>query len=60
MWLYPLPALISMTGYTYVFVSLGARYILFGLGTLLLGVVVYLIGAQRQKEWPFEERAALS
>jgi amino acid transporter len=59
MWLFPLPALISMTGYTYVFLSLGTRYILFGLGTLLLGVVVYLIGAQRQKEWPFEERAAL-
>jgi amino acid transporter len=59
MWFYPVPALISMTGYTYVFLSLGGRYILFGLGTLLVGVMVYLIGAQRQKEWPFEEKAVL-
>ena len=53
MWLYPLPALISLGGYIYVFSSLGIFFILFGLLTLLLGTVVYLVMAHHQKEWPF-------
>ena len=53
MWFYPLPALISLAGYIYVFASLGLRFILFGLLTLVLGAVVYLAMAKRQSEWPF-------
>jgi len=55
MWLYPLPAWISLAGYSYVFVTLGAHFILFGLATLLAGVLAYLIAARQQKEWPFED-----
>jgi amino acid transporter len=54
MWLYPLPALISLAGYTYVFLSLGLRYLLFGVGTLVVGALVYLIAAKRSREWPFQ------
>ena len=50
---YPLPAVVSLVGYSYVFVSLGASFILFGIATLLLGVLVYLLIARRQREWPF-------
>ncbi len=53
LWLYPLPPLISLAGYLYVFSSLGLKFILFGLLTLLAGVVVYLVMAWRQREWPF-------
>jgi amino acid transporter len=53
-WLYPLPPLISLAGYLYVFASLGMRFILFGLLTLLIGVIVYLIVARSQRQWPFE------
>jgi len=53
-WLYPLPPLISLAGYLYVFASLGLTFILFGLLTLLAGVGVYLIMAWRQREWPFQ------
>ncbi|MCL5743697.1 MAG: amino acid permease [Acidobacteria bacterium] len=53
-WLYPLPPLISLAGYLYVFASLGLRFILFGLLTLLIGIVVYLIVARSQREWPFQ------
>ena len=53
MWGYPLPAIISLVGYTYVFLSLGGWFILFGVGTLLLGAVVYLGIASRQRQWPF-------
>ena len=52
-WLYPLPPVISLVGYLYVFSSLGVKFILFGLLTLLLGAVVYLVVAWRQREWPF-------
>jgi len=54
-WLYPLPPLVSLAGYLYVFASLGLRFILFGLATLGLGVVVYLVAAKKQREWPFAQ-----
>ncbi len=57
MWAYPLPAIVSLAGYSYVFVSLGLSFVLFGVGTLLLGTVVYLVIARRQGEWPFAARA---
>jgi amino acid transporter len=53
MWLFPLPALISLAGYIFVFGSLGIYFILFGSLTILLGTVVYMIVAWKQKEWPF-------
>jgi amino acid transporter len=53
MWLFPLPALISMLGYTYVFLSLGTYFIVFGVLTLVVGVAVYLIAAKIQNAWPF-------
>jgi amino acid transporter len=57
MWLFPLPVIISLTGYLYVFSSLGLIFIGFGLATLLAGVVVYMIMAKIQKEWPFRNQA---
>ncbi|MEX2300720.1 MAG: amino acid permease [Bryobacterales bacterium] len=53
MWLYPLPAIVSLVGYTYVFSSLGLEFILFGVLTLLVGVGVYLVAAKTQNAWPF-------
>ena len=52
-WLYPIPPLVSLVGYLYVFASLGLKFILFGVLTLLLGVGVYLVVARKQREWPF-------
>lgn len=53
MWLYPLPAVISLAGYIYVFSSLGLKFIAFGFLTLALGAIVYLALARSQREWPF-------
>jgi amino acid transporter len=53
-WLYPIPPLVSLAGYLYVFASLGLKFIAFGLLTLALGAVVYIIVAKKQREWPFE------
>ena len=62
MWLYPLPAFVSLAGYIFVFSTLGLRFILFGLLTLVLGAIVYLFLAKSQGEWPFapDENAAPS
>lgn len=56
MWGYPAPALISLVGYSYVFLSLGTSFLLFGICTLLIGASVYILIARRQREWPFGAR----
>jgi amino acid transporter len=53
MWFYPLPALVSLVGYIYVFSSLGIRFILFGLLTLGIGFLAYLVVARKQNQWPW-------
>jgi amino acid transporter len=53
MWCFPLPAIVSLAGYLYVFTSLGFYYILFGIATILAGAGLYLIAAWRQGQWPF-------
>lgn len=58
MWGYPLPAILSIVGYIYVFLSLGTAFVLFGIGTLLLGAIVYLAMASYQREWPFARSSA--
>jgi APA family basic amino acid/polyamine antiporter len=42
-WLYPVPSLVALAGWSYVFVTSGASFILFGLATLVSGVVVFWI-----------------
>lgn len=55
MWLYPLPAILSFAGYTYVFLAAGLQFILYGVITLTAGVLIYLAIARRQGAWPFEK-----
>ncbi len=58
MWAYPLPALIALCGWLYIFVSSGARAIAYGLATLAVGALVFFWRARRAAEWPFLRRAA--
>ena len=55
MWLYPLPALLALVGWFYVFFSSGMFFIVLGCGILLAGVGVYLVRARRLREFPFAE-----
>jgi len=57
MWLYPLPPLIALVGWVLLFVSTGTRAIVFGIASLALGCVVYLITAKAQRTWPFAPKA---
>ena len=50
---YPLPPLIALAGWLYLFVSTGKVAIGFGLGTLAVGAAVYLVRARITRIWPF-------
>lgn len=60
MWLYPLPALVALLGWLFVFATTQLRVIVFGVGVLGLGCVVFLIWSWRTQRWPFAPQAAVS
>jgi amino acid transporter len=53
MWLYPLPAIVALAGWTLAFTNTGTLAIALGVGWLVAGVVVYLAMARAQHAWPF-------
>ncbi len=55
MWLYPLPSLVALAGWIFLFATSDPRVILFGLGTLLAGVLFFLWWSWRTRRWPFAE-----
>lgn len=54
MWLFPIPALLALAGWIYVFLSAGQWAIGFGLISLLAGAAVFMIQARVRSQWPFE------
>jgi amino acid transporter len=61
MWAYPLPAIVALIGWLYVFVSPlsqpgGWKYMLYAFGTIAAGLVAYLALAARKRDWPFATR----
>lgn len=55
MWLYPLPCVIALLGWLFVYCSTEWLFIAIGLITMAAGLVVFLIWAKRQRSWPFAE-----
>ncbi|HEY8164153.1 MAG TPA: APC family permease [Gemmatimonadaceae bacterium] len=53
MWLYPVPALVALLGWIFVFVTTQIRVILFGVGVLALGCAAFLLWSRHTKRWPF-------
>jgi amino acid transporter len=53
MWLYPLPALVALLGWIFLFATTPLRVIAFGLGMLALGGVAFLLWSRRMASWPF-------
>ncbi|MEA2719685.1 MAG: beta-galactosidase, partial [Candidatus Eremiobacteraeota bacterium] len=51
--LYPLPPLIALAGWLFLFWSTGAVAIAFGLITLAVGASVFLVRARIVRSWPF-------
>jgi amino acid transporter len=52
-WFYPVPNLVALVGWIFLFATSGWEVIAFGLGTLLLGTVVFFAWARWTRGWPF-------
>jgi amino acid transporter len=52
-WLYPLPALVALVGWIFIFSTSDLTFILYGLGTLGLGVLCFLVWSWQTRRWPF-------
>ncbi|RAJ97479.1 amino acid/polyamine/organocation transporter (APC superfamily) [Larkinella arboricola] len=52
--LYPLPVLLVIGIWTFIFISTGQAFMVSGLTVIGLGIVVYLITARIRKQWPFD------
>src|SRR5205085_10828325 len=53
MWLYPIPAVIAMLGWIFVFATTQVDVILFGIAVLALGFVAFLLWSWNTERWPF-------
>ena len=52
-WLYPIPNLIALAGWIFVFATTDVAIILFGTGSLVLGIVFFLVWSRISRAWPF-------
>lgn len=59
-WLYPIPNLLALLGWSFVFATTNWLIIAFGLGTLMLGVVCFFLWSRHTKQWPFAEVQGLA
>ena len=59
MWLYPLPALVALLGWIFVFATTPLRVILFGVGVLALGCLAFLVWTRRGGRKPREDGMAV-
>lgn len=53
MWLYPLPCVVALAGWLFVYASAGTLLIAIGLGTLAAGALAFLAWSRWRRDWPF-------
>jgi amino acid transporter len=53
MWLYPLPSIMALIGWLFIFATTPWPVVVLGLGTLMLGVVFFLVWSWYTERWPF-------
>jgi amino acid transporter len=53
MWFYPLPALLALLGWIFLFVTAGRQPIEYSMLALVIGVGAFLIWSKLRKSWPF-------
>jgi basic amino acid/polyamine antiporter, APA family len=55
MWLYPLPALLAIAGFTFILLARTnfLREIRYAVAILVVGLAIYLLRSWRRREWPF-------
>jgi amino acid transporter len=57
-WLYPIPNLIALLGWIFLFATTDWKVILFGLGSLAMGLALFFVWSWRSRQWPFAAPAA--
>jgi amino acid transporter len=60
MWLYPVPAIIAVLGWIFVFATTQLRVIAFGIGVLALGCLAFVLWSWKTNRWPFGLEGATS
>ncbi|MGH9968790.1 MAG: APC family permease [Pyrinomonadaceae bacterium] len=55
MWLYPLPSIVALIGWVFIFATTAWRVLVLGLATLTLGAIVFLIWSWYTQRWPFAQ-----
>jgi amino acid transporter len=55
MWLYPLPALVALLGWIFVFFTSGTKPMLYSLIAIVIGVAAFLVWSKSRKSWPFAD-----
>jgi amino acid transporter len=58
MWLYPLPSIVALVGWVFIFATTEWPVILIGLGTLAAGAIVFLVWSFYTERWPFAPAVA--
>src|SRR5262245_17927752 len=53
-WLYPLPSLIALVGWLFIYLTLDLRISVFSLLALAVGVISFLIWSRSASKWPFK------
>jgi len=53
--LYPLPALLGICIWLYIFLSTGTKMMLSGIAVILIGAIVFFVIAKRKRQWPFDK-----
>lgn len=52
-WLYPLPSVMALVGWVFIFATTDWPIVLLGLGTLALGVIFFFVWSWYTQRWPF-------
>lgn len=53
--LYPLPVILVIGIWLFIFFSTGTKFMLSGLTVIVLGIIAFLVSAGVRKQWPFEK-----
>lgn len=52
-WFYPIPTFVALGGWIFLFATTDWRVILFGIATLILGLMAFFLWSWRVQQWPF-------
>ncbi|HUR47712.1 MAG TPA: APC family permease [Candidatus Saccharimonadales bacterium] len=58
-WLYPIPALIAVLGWAFIFATMDSQIILYSSIALIVGLLAFLGWSRYSRSWPFESKTSI-